>query len=182
MTAEGAPFRGVLFAGLMLDQDAGRKLIEYNCRFGDPECQVLMMRLKSDIVPALLACAPMAAWRISTSAGHEETALTVVMAARGYPEGDPLRGTEIRGLEGSKQGRGRDISSTPAPSATAQRILANGGRVLNVTADGGFGGGGAAGAPMRAPSTPSTGRRASVAAISHGGRSGTGDDRTGRDA
>ncbi|MGE0423791.1 MAG: phosphoribosylamine--glycine ligase [Reyranellaceae bacterium] len=130
MEAEGAPFKGVLFAGLMLTRN-GPKLIEYNCRFGDPECQVLMMRLKSDIVPALLAAADGGLAHFDLR-WHEETALSVVMAARGYPD-NPLRGTEIRGLEAAGKVEGVTVFHAGTRRDGA-RILANGGRVLNVTA------------------------------------------------
>ncbi len=130
MKAEGAPFRGVLFAGLMLTK-SGPKLIEYNCRFGDPECQVLMMRLKSDIVPALLAAADGGLAHFDLR-WHEETALSVVMAAKGYPD-NPLRGTEIRGLEAAGKVEGVTVFHA-GTRREGDRILANGGRVLNVTA------------------------------------------------
>jgi phosphoribosylamine--glycine ligase len=130
MKAEGAPFRGVLFAGLMLT-GSGPKLIEYNCRFGDPECQVLMMRLKSDIVPALLACADGGLAHFDLR-WHEQSALTVVMAAQGYPD-DPRRGTEIRGLEAAGKIEGVTIFHA-GTRRDGERILAHGGRVLNVTA------------------------------------------------
>ena len=130
MKAEGAPFKGVLFAGLMLTK-SGPKLIEYNCRFGDPECQVLMMRLKSDIVPALLAAADGGLAHFDLR-WHDETALSVVMAARGYPD-NPLRGTEIRGLEAAGKVEGVTVFHA-GTRRDGPRILANGGRVLNVTA------------------------------------------------
>ena len=115
MKAEGAPFKGVLFAGLMLT-GSGPKLIEYNCRFGDPECQVLMMRLKSDIVPALLAAADGGLAHFDLR-WHDETALSVVMAARGYPD-NPQRGTEIRAARPRPAGSRVSPSSTPAPDGT----------------------------------------------------------------
>jgi phosphoribosylamine---glycine ligase len=130
MKAEGAPFKGVLFAGLMLTR-SGPRLIEYNCRFGDPECQVLMMRLKSDIVPALLACADGGLAHFDLR-WHEETALTVVMAAKGYPD-SPLRGSELRGLEAAGKVEGVTVFHA-GTRRDGERVLANGGRVLNVTA------------------------------------------------
>lgn len=124
------PYQGVLFAGLMITAD-GPKLIEYNCRFGDPECQVLMMRMENDIVPLLLATATgklsehKVQWR-------SQAALTIVLAAKGYP-GSYQKGTEIRGLRSLSA----DNSLTVFHAGTQRRgdhILATGGRVLNVTA------------------------------------------------
>jgi phosphoribosylamine--glycine ligase len=128
MKAMGSPFKGVLFAGLMITAQ-GPKLIEYNVRFGDPECQVLMLRLMSDLVPALLAARDgmLATFDLRW---YDEAALTVVMAARGYP-GEPLKGTVIRGLEAAEKVDGVEIfhAGTKAKDGT---IIANGGRVLNV--------------------------------------------------
>jgi phosphoribosylamine--glycine ligase len=130
MAAEGRAFKGVLFAGLMLTA-AGPQLIEYNTRFGDPECQVLMMRLKSDILPALIAARDGALedfdlrWR-------DETALCVVLAAKGYP-GEPLKGTEIRGLAQAADGETVKIFHA-GTRRNGDTILADGGRVLGVTA------------------------------------------------
>ena len=132
MAAEGMPYRGVLYAGLMIT-DAGPKLIEYNCRFGDPECQVLMMRLKSDLLPALIATVDGELANFDLR-WHDEPALTVVMAARGYP-GDYVKGTEIRGLYAAAAVEGVQIFHA-GTKADGDRILANGGRVLNVTAMG----------------------------------------------
>jgi phosphoribosylamine---glycine ligase len=130
MAAEGRPFKGVLFAGLMLTAD-GPQLIEYNTRFGDPECQVLMMRVKSDLLPALIAARD-GALKDFDLRWREETALCVVLAAKGYP-GEPLKGTEIRGL-----GRADDDEKVKIFHAGTRRdgdkILADGGRVLGVTA------------------------------------------------
>ncbi len=131
MAARGTPFSGVLYAGLMLT-DEGPQLIEYNARFGDPECQVLMMRLTSDVVPLLLAAAK------GELLGHvaewsNDSALTVVMAANGYP-GTVDRGTVIGGVdEATKTGA---IVFHAGTQISKGRLLANGGRVLNVTARG----------------------------------------------
>ncbi len=130
MREDGNPYSGVLFAGLMLTAD-GPKLIEYNARFGDPECQVLMMRLESDLVGILLACAN------GKLAGVEarfadQTALTVVMAANGYP-GTPDKGGAID--LGDAEAHGAKVFH--AGTALVDGVLvANGGRVLNVTATG----------------------------------------------
>jgi phosphoribosylamine--glycine ligase len=130
MAEAGTPFKGVLYAGLMITRD-GPKLFEYNCRFGDPECQVLMMRLKSDIVPALLASCEggLAHFDLRWS---DDTALTVVMAAKGYP-GSYKKGSEIRGLEAAGRVEGVQVFHAGTKS-DGKRILADGGRVLNVTA------------------------------------------------
>ena len=132
MAQRGTPFKGVLFAGLMMTS-SGPKLIEYNARFGDPETQVLMMRLKSDLLPALVATAE-GVLKTFDLRWHDDAALTVVMAAKGYP-GDYDKGSEIRGLDAARAVEGVEIFH----AGTAQdgpRLLATGGRVLNVTARG----------------------------------------------
>ncbi len=116
MARDGRPFKGVLFAGLMLTAE-GPKLLEYNVRFGDPECQALMMRLKSDLLPALIAARDGILDDVDLR-WYDDAALCVVMAAKGYPD-DPLRGSEIRGLAAAATRPGRSRSSTPAPGATA---------------------------------------------------------------
>lgn len=132
MAAQGTPFKGVLYAGLMITE-AGPKLIEYNVRFGDPETQVLMVRLRSDLLPALLATVDgvLDAFDVRW---HEGAALTVVMAAKGYP-GTPEKGTEIRGLEAAAEIEGVEIFHA-GTRRDGNRLLADGGRVLNVTARG----------------------------------------------
>ncbi len=127
---EGTPFKGVLYAGLMIGK-TGPRLVEYNCRFGDPECQVLMMRLKSDIVPALMACADGGLKHFDLR-WSSDAALTVILATRGYPDAYP-KGSEIRGLEAASRVEGVEIFHA-GTKADGDRILANGGRVLNVTA------------------------------------------------
>jgi phosphoribosylamine--glycine ligase len=129
MAERGNPFTGVLFAGLMISE-AGPRLIEYNVRFGDPECQVLMMRLKSDALDLLEATARGDLSGV-TPQWRDEVALTVVMATRGYPASVP-KGSEIRGAEGLD---GDDLQVFHAGTMReGERLLANGGRVLNVTA------------------------------------------------
>ncbi|GHF20953.1 phosphoribosylamine--glycine ligase [Kordiimonas sediminis] len=124
----GTPYTGVLYAGLMITKD-GPQLIEYNCRFGDPECQVLMQRLDSDIVPALLACAKGTLSDVSLS-WSTDVALTVVMAAKGYP-GSYDKGTEIKGTETLDS---KDVTIFHAGTKRdGASLLATGGRVLNVT-------------------------------------------------
>ncbi len=126
------PYVGVLFAGLILTKN-GPKLIEYNCRFGDPEAQVLMMRLKDDLVTLLLACCDGALDKLSVR-WLDDVALTVVMCAKGYP-GDVMKGSEIRGLEGASAMEGVEIFHAGTTTKDG-RIIANGGRVLNITARG----------------------------------------------
>ncbi len=130
MIARGTPFTGVLFAGLMITAD-GPKLIEYNARFGDPETQVLMMRLKSDLLTALMATADGTVDQLSLQ-WTSDVALTVVMAAKGYPA-TPLKGTEIKGLEAAARIDGVEIFHA-GTKRDGKRLLADGGRVLNVTA------------------------------------------------
>ncbi|MEO8882767.1 MAG: phosphoribosylamine--glycine ligase [Devosia sp.] len=129
MAARGTPFTGVLYAGLMITRD-GPKLIEFNVRFGDPECQVLMVRLKSDLLDLLEATARgklvgvVPEWR-------EEAALTVVLATRGYPV-NVEKGSQILGAEGLDN---EDVTVFQAATKReGGHLVANGGRVLNVTA------------------------------------------------
>src|SRR5215831_7699387 len=130
MRGEGRAFKGVLYAGLMLTE-AGPKLLEFNTRFGDPECQVLMMRLMSDPLPALVA-AHDGVLRSFDLRWHAEHALCVVMAAKGYPE-EPQRGSEIRGLNAASSDPKVKIFHAGTRGA-GERVLADGGRVLGVTA------------------------------------------------
>jgi phosphoribosylamine---glycine ligase len=132
MQTRGMPFKGVLFAGLMITA-AGPQLIEYNARFGDPETQVLMLRLKSDPLPALVATADGVLEKFDLR-WHDDVALTVVMAAKGYP-GDYTRGTEIRGLASASAVEGVQIFHA-GTAREGDRLLATGGRVLNVSARG----------------------------------------------
>jgi phosphoribosylamine--glycine ligase len=132
MKAMGAPYKGVLYAGLMITAD-GPKLIEYNARFGDPETQVLMLRLMSDLVPALLASRD-GQLKSFDLRWYPDPALTVVMAAKGYP-GDYARGTIIEGLDEAGAVEGVEIFHA-GTKAEGGRILANGGRVLDVSAIG----------------------------------------------
>ena len=132
MKARGTPFKGVLYAGLMI-QNGAPKLIEYNVRFGDPEAQALVMRLQSDLLPALLATAE-GGLKDITLDWRDEAALCVVMAAKGYP-GSYEKGTEIKGL--GEAGADPDVEIFHAGTARdTDRILAAGGRVLGVTARG----------------------------------------------
>ena len=133
MKAMGTPFKGVLYAGLMITAE-GPKLIEYNVRFGDPECQVLMLRLMSDLVPALLASRDGVLKSLDLR-WYREAALTVVMAARGYP-GSYAKGSVIDGLDAAAAVAGVEIFHA-GTKTEGGRILANGGRVLNVSALGG---------------------------------------------
>ncbi|MFD1912236.1 phosphoribosylamine--glycine ligase [Halodurantibacterium flavum] len=132
MARRGTPYRGVLYAGLMIEQGRAR-LVEYNCRFGDPECQVLMMRLGAQALDLMLACAEgrLAGMRVDWADDH---ALTVVMAARGYP-GAYDKGSIITGIDGLP----KDSFHMTFHAGTAEdngRLVSAGGRVLNVTARG----------------------------------------------
>ncbi|MBM3521445.1 MAG: phosphoribosylamine--glycine ligase [Alphaproteobacteria bacterium] len=132
MRAEGRPFKGVLFAGVMITA-SGPKLIEYNVRFGDPETQVLVPRLMSDLLPALIAAADgqLGTYHLRW---HDTVALTVVMAATGYP-GGYARGSEIRGIERAEAMK--DVLVFHAATALRDgKLVATGGRVLTVTAMG----------------------------------------------
>ena len=130
MNTRTTPFRGVLYAGLMLTPE-GPRLIEYNVRFGDPECQVLMLRLMSDLVPAMLACCDGMLKNFDLR-WFPDPALTVVMAAKGYPE-RYAKGSVIEGLEAAAAVEGVQIFHA-GTRAEGGRILANGGRVLDVSA------------------------------------------------
>jgi phosphoribosylamine--glycine ligase len=132
MKAMGAPYKGVLFAGLMITE-SGPQLIEYNVRFGDPETQVLMLRLMSDLLPALIAARDGQLRNVSLR-WYDDAALTVVMAAKGYP-GDYVKGSVIDGLTEAAQIENVEIFHAGTRS-DGGRVLANGGRVLNVSARG----------------------------------------------
>jgi phosphoribosylamine--glycine ligase len=131
MAAEGRPFKGVLFAGIMVTKD-GPKLIEFNVRFGDPECQAIMLRMKSDLLPALLAArdGTLASFDLRWS---DDTALVVVMAAKGYPD-KPETGTTIRKLDAAAMVDGVTVFHAGTRRNGAGDILASGGRVLGISA------------------------------------------------
>jgi phosphoribosylamine--glycine ligase len=133
IASEGAPYKGVLFVELMATKD-GPKLVEFNVRFGDPECQVLMLRLQSDLVPYLVACATGTLAQAPAPVWRDEAAICVVLAADGYPE-SPVTGSIIRGAE---QDFGEDVVVFHAgTSRDPDGVLrAAGGRVLNVCARG----------------------------------------------
>ena len=132
MAERGAPYSGILYAGLMLTAD-GPKLIEYNVRFGDPECQVLMMRLESDLLELRHCTARFRLGEAPPPLFSDDAALTVVMAANNYP-GTPEKGGAIEGLaEAEAQGAKIFHAGT---ARDGDRLVANGGRVLNVTARG----------------------------------------------
>ncbi|MXO96861.1 phosphoribosylamine--glycine ligase [Erythrobacter aquimaris] len=131
MREEGHPYSGVLYAGLMLTK-TGPQLIEYNVRFGDPECQVLMMRLDSDLVEIMHACAEARLGQIEAPRMADEFALTVVMAAEGYPD-TPKKGGAIH--LGNAEAEGAKVFHAGTKMDGGQ-LVANGGRVLNVTAKG----------------------------------------------
>ncbi len=133
IASEGAPYKGVLFVELMATKD-GPKLVEFNVRFGDPECQVLMLRLESDLVPYLVACAHGTLGQMQQPVWRDESAICVVLAADGYPE-SPVTGSIIRGAE---QDFGPDVVVFHAGTARDAdgTLRAAGGRVLNVCARG----------------------------------------------
>lgn len=130
MAAAGIPYSGVLYAGLMLTAE-GPKLIEYNARFGDPECQVLMLRLEDDLVTLMLAVAEGRLHEIARPSLSPNSALTVVMAARGYP-GTPAKGGAIRNVEAA-EAKGTKVFHA-GTALKGDELVASGGRVLNVTA------------------------------------------------
>ena len=128
MAAKGRPYLGVMYLGLMITKE-GPKLVEYNARFGDPECQVLMPRLKSDLLTALLAARE---GKLTPLQWSDEVALTVVMASKGYP-GSYEKGHVITGLEEAAKLPGVTIFHA-GTEKRGEAIIAMGGRVLNVTA------------------------------------------------
>jgi len=131
MAKEGRPFKGVLYAGLMLT-GTGPKLLEYNTRFGDPECQAVVVRLMSDLLPALIASRDGLLNQLDLR-WLPKASLTVVMAAKGYP-GSYAKGSEIRGLERLKDMEGVTVFHAGTRRSDDGRLLADGGRVLGVTA------------------------------------------------
>ncbi|WP_431281374.1 phosphoribosylamine--glycine ligase [Humitalea sp. 24SJ18S-53] len=133
MAARGAPFRGVLFAGLMLTP-TGPRLLEFNVRFGDPECQVLMLRLESDLLPLLVAACETRLHEVPV-VWRDESAVVVVMAAEGYP-GTPRRGTVIRGLEAADAIPRAKVFHAGTALRADGAVIAEGGRVLGLAATG----------------------------------------------
>ena len=133
MKEEGCPYKGVLYAGLMIGRD-GPKLLEYNVRFGDPECQVLMPRLKSDLLPALVAARDGVLKNFDLR-WYDDAALTVVMAANGYP-GAYEKGSEIRGLEAAASVENVLVFHAGTGFGPGGAVIATGGRVLGITAIG----------------------------------------------
>jgi len=134
LAAEGHPFQGVLFAGLMVTKD-GPKVVEFNIRFGDPECQVLMMRIDTDLLPYLMATATGALGEMPAITWSPDPAITVVLAANGYP-GDYKKGSVIKGVTEANRMEGVQVfEAGTGRNARGERIAA-GGRVLNVTASG----------------------------------------------
>jgi len=133
LAAEGAPYRGALYAGLMLT-DEGPRLVEFNARFGDPECQSLMLRLESDILPYLMAAAAGDLTGLPAPKWSDEAAICVVLAAQGYPE-RPMAGSQIAGADADF---GKDVVVFHAGTARGPggALIAAGGRVLNVCARG----------------------------------------------
>ena len=134
MAAEGAPYRGVIFAGLMIGEEGSVRLVEFNARFGDPECQILMLRLTSDLLPYLHAAATGALASLPEPEWRDEAAICVVLAAKGYPDA-PEKGSVIAGAE---QDFGSDVVVFHAGTVhdADGALIAAGGRVLNVCARG----------------------------------------------
>ncbi len=132
MVARGTPFRGILFAGLMLTA-AGPRLIEYNVRFGDPECQAILPRLRSDLLPGLIAACEgeLSSFDLRF---RDDSCVAIVMAARGYPDA-PETGTLIDGLEAAAAIPGALVFEA-ATRIDAGHLLADGGRVLTIGATG----------------------------------------------
>jgi phosphoribosylamine--glycine ligase len=130
MASEGSPFRGVLYAGLMLTA-GGPKVLEFNCRFGDPETQVVLPRLRGDLLPILKACAEGRLGGVMATWGPD-VAITVALCSSGYP-GPYERGHEITGLSEAEEVPGVTVFHAGTKRA-GDRLLTNGGRVLNVTA------------------------------------------------
>ena len=135
MAKDGHPFVGVLFAGLMITKD-GPKLIEYNARFGDPECQVIMRRMQSDLLPILIAAEAGKLDKAKAPAWFDEPVANVVLAAKGYP-GSYKKGTVINGVEEANEKDGIVVfHAGTRRGANCGKLKSNGGRVLNVTASG----------------------------------------------
>jgi len=132
MEAEGRPFKGVLYAGLMITPEGDPKLVEYNVRFGDPECQVLLMRLMSDLVTALVATCDGVLGSFDLR-WYPEAALCIVMATEGYP-GSYAKGSVIGGLEAAESDADVTVFHAGTKQGADGACLANGGRVLGVTA------------------------------------------------
>ena len=133
MAKDGHPFIGVLFAGLMIT-DEGPKLIEYNARFGDPECQVVMRRLQSDLMPILMAAEAGELDKIKDVSWFTEPVVNVVLASQGYP-GEYRKGTVIKGVETANE-RDDVVVFHAGTKRDGQKLKSNGGRVLNITASG----------------------------------------------
>ncbi len=130
MVAAGTPFSGILFAGLMLTAD-GPKLIEYNVRFGDPECEAIMVRIEGDFAALLMAVATGAEFSAPTLS--DKSAMTVVVAANGYPA-SPRRGGAVDGVEAAEREQGVTVFHAGTARHSSGALLASGGRVLAVTA------------------------------------------------
>jgi phosphoribosylamine--glycine ligase len=130
MAERGSPYSGVLYAGLMLTAE-GPKLVEYNARFGDPECQVLMMRLESDLLDLICAVAKGKLAESAPPSFSHEVALTIVMAANGYPDA-PEKGGTVAGIAPAEANGAKIFQAGTA--AVGGKLVASGGRVLNVTA------------------------------------------------
>jgi phosphoribosylamine---glycine ligase len=127
------PFRGVLYAGLMITKGSGPKVLEYNVRFGDPECQPLLMRLKTDLLDVLEATVEDQLDEVGPLVWDPRPAVSVVMASEGYP-GDYVKGHPIRGLDTAAEIPDVKVSHAGTAMADDGQVVTAGGRVLNVTA------------------------------------------------
>ena len=132
MDKRGSPFQGILYAGLMLTKN-GPKLIEYNVRFGDPECQVILTRIKSNLFEAILAAVDHTLENFHLRF-YDEVALTVVMASNGYP-GKYKTNSIIKGISDANNIKGVKVFHAGTKLDSDRNILSNGGRVLSVTAN-----------------------------------------------
>lgn len=136
MAERGMPYRGVLYVGLMISPEGNPRVVEFNCRFGDPECQVIMARLKDDILPLMLACATGEGLKdCKRPARWEDPAVCVVIATQGYP-GKVEKGSIIRGLDEAEAVSGDVVVFHAGTGSRGADIIATGGRVLGVTARG----------------------------------------------
>ena len=136
MAEKNIPYRGVLYVGLMISPDGEPRVVEFNCRFGDPECQVIMARMKGEILPLMLACATGSGLRdCKRPARFEDPAVCVVLASEGYPA-KARTGTVIKGIEAAEAIGEGVIVFHAGTTKRGDDLVSSGGRVLGVTAKG----------------------------------------------